>query len=325
MSEKPSTGQVQHAVQEHNQQLLDAALKALEEFASQLGPIGLPSTDQRDVVFLAWETARCGEEPEDFKLDVWPWAVAKIGVVAVEAAIEASAYKNGVCTGNWLASSNNKQGARPALSTWGSFSERIDLIARAFAHLGLDSQRCDKLRDLGTLLLKPTEGEATEGNSCSEDYSDGRQSGGIISVTRASADSGQSNDRKPAQMRVPSAHVQPNQSIRSALVSGHADVPHAVKAKSSTEAWGSTNSINDSTKHSICSQLRLLDPKTRNTLGTYTAGEVMELVEKKKVSQDTIVYGLAVDTANSGLNLFDNIAQVGKLQKRQAAQGACQP
>jgi len=333
MPERLLTGQVQHAVQEHDQLLLDAALQALEDFAAQLGPIGLPVTEQPTVVFLAWETARCGEAPGNVSLDVWSCAVAEIGTVAVEAAVEAAAYANGTRTNRGPSTSSNKRGP-PALSEWGCLCDRVDTCARAAANVGLDQHRCDELRHLGMLLLEPArhflsrhatrEGEASETNSCSEGHSDGYQSGSTASVFRASADSQTPGVRMPANVQVPSAPVpsvpvsQRNESR--ADVSSHTktSLPFAT-AQSSKETRGS-NKIKDGSKDSVGSQLLLRDPKLNRTLGLHTAGEVMKLLSEQKLSPDTVVYGLgvgtgALSTANDGLNLLEHIHLVGALDR----------
>merc|ERR1712113_976839 len=100
---------------------------------------------------------------------------------------------------------------------------------------------------------------ASETTSCSEDHSDGHESRRTTFVTRGSADSQKSRGCMPAQAQVPSAPVsQP--CCGSAQVSSHADVSPVVRAQSSKEAKCSTNSINDSSKHSSYSQLLLWDP-----------------------------------------------------------------
>lgn len=322
MPEEPFTGQVQHAVQEHNQQLLEVALQTLEAFAAQLGPMGLPATDQQTVVFVAWETTRCGQAPENFSLHAWPYAVAEIGAKAVEAAIEASAYMKS----SWL-------GTRPppTLAEEGWFCESVDTCARAAANVGLDSQRCDELRSLGMCLLDSIRhilgvqttalGEASETNSCSEDHSNGHQSGTTVSMTRANTDC------VPAQVRVPWAPVpQPNHS--GPQVSSHIDISLVVRSQSSREVLGSTNRTIDSSNHRSHSQLLLWDPENNRKLGPHTAGEVMKLLEEQKVSTETVVYGLGVDTGaqsavDGGLKLLDQFGVLGALDREDRRHKVC--
>ena len=78
-----------------------SALTALEGFAAKLLSVGVSDQSQRQVVCLAWDTARLGtpsteaSDTEGGSLTAEEAAIAEMGAVAVAAALEAASCRAG--------------------------------------------------------------------------------------------------------------------------------------------------------------------------------------------------------------------------------------
>ena len=137
--------------------LTEAALGALESFASLLlkSNIGLPQ--RRSMIQVAWATSKEGDALlgqdlgfSDASLTAHEIALAEVGAIGIAAACEA------VLSTTASAKVKAVKSAVPSnVAAWEWLRWRVDACARAAKTAGLEEEKCESLRKIGATLLEP--------------------------------------------------------------------------------------------------------------------------------------------------------------------------
>ncbi|CAE7947691.1 unnamed protein product, partial [Symbiodinium sp. KB8] len=136
----------------HRDEVVEAAIGALNDFAAMLLKSGISKQQHRSILAIAWETARSGdallglEEHAAAALTTEETALCEIGSICIAGAIEAA-----VAGVPHFQTKSRSPGVRP----WEWIRWRVDACARAASATGLDPNRCEALRNIGAALLEP--------------------------------------------------------------------------------------------------------------------------------------------------------------------------